>query len=287
MSKVVVAALAVTVIGGGYLAATQFGLFESSSPAQQQLKTAVVNVPAPTRTTVANRAPVMEDRKALAVYSEHMKSLYRVGYFQKIQMAREAELDAKIAGSMAAIRKTGYMVGPSGELTENPDYDVATGSFRSAQSNTLATTTVTTDTQESQLQALLDKENLYTQKTLLDSARLMMIKGDVGTFKIGDEYVDLAQGESLGALTVSTLDTERGRAILESPDFQLRRSLILSTQMAASTRKLKSSPANTAVTQTPQTSTPSSASTPASLLDDAPPMARQLLNTMDKLGLTP
>lgn len=193
--------------------------FEDLSPsvANQLHSLPVVVPPTPTQRAVSNTDIVMEDRQSLVIYANELKQLYNESYFKKIQMSREAELDAKIAASMQKVREAGYTVDG--------------GSFTLAQSNVQsALSSGVTETKNLDSQASSGKldNSYYDAHNALAAMRLVMTQGDTGTFDLGGEFVNLSKGDSLGLIQVDDVDTKSGRATISSPRHGLRRTLMIS-----------------------------------------------------------
>lgn len=186
------------------------------------LQTMSVEVPPPMKTEVSNRAVVIEDRKALAVYADSLKKLYSAGYFKKIQMARESELDAKIAGSMQKVRDAGYIVGDGGTFTLS---QAITNTGTSLVDERIKVTDSKAVSDEGDNQK---KNSYYDTYAVLSSMRLLMTEGNSATFDIGGEYINLSPGETLGAIHVSSIDFKQGRATIISHEHGLSRTLMIS-----------------------------------------------------------
>ena len=217
MRKVIMfVVLPALIIGGGYYLSgdIEFGGADDSSA----LKTLAVPVPPPSNSTVAQRSVVPTDRQSIIVAADQLKGLYRESYFKKIQLTREAELDAKIAENMRKVRDAGYIVdGDTFTLSQSN-----LGSGQGADSSIVETKSSDKD------RANMLDESYYEARAMLSSMRLLMTEGDSATFDIAGEYFELGSGESIGNLRVDSIQSANGVAVVSSAKHGLSRTLMIS-----------------------------------------------------------
>lgn len=267
------APIALLAAGGYYYLTGQ----ELETPtASTQLQSMPVPVPAnPQQRQVASREAVLEDRQALAVYADMLKGLYSESYFKKIQMAREAELDAKIAGSMQKVRDAGYTV-DGGSFTLS----------QSVQQSTLSSGVTETAKVDSSNSASKLDNSYYEAYSALSSMRLVMTEGDSGTFDLGGEYVTLSEGDVIGTIQVDKVDNRNGRAVISSPRHGLSRSLMIAQNQY--TRAPKSSPSESAPNQNRVEPLPTATDNSRRAQNDAAdylhPISSLLMNTLNRGG---
>lgn len=238
--------LAIIVGGGGYYALLMTGTLDESTNRPSELTQMRVEVPAPHAQQVNNRAPVMEDRQALAVYANQLKRLYDTDYFRKIKMARSAELDAKIASSMKQVRDAGYSIGDGGSfvlnsnITQTRPGGLLDDSIKQiedeSESKKVAAAAETTDEKPQK------STEYYEVYSALSSMRLLMTDGERGSFDLGGQVFELAAGDSVGPFTISSIDFESGRAKIDAPEFGLSRTVIIGKRSYTRDKQEKPAP---------------------------------------------